>query len=449
MKINRNDYCPCGSGRKYKNCCMNKPDTAAPSNAMPLPRRPADDLNDMNSARADVMSPEYWEKMSKRLPRDMRKEFGSMIAQAKQYAETESRWERIEAAAQALEAHRAEYAKFTEDTSKLLRRAEELFAEAPFEAMLFHANDVQRAFEAVGYPPSNLIDGRFAEIMDKAVRFLLDDKQRESLAYRLLLTLPDYVAAGRHLDGWIIQHSADLTVKMPEGVVGPFLMAIFMHGFREWEEAREREQMAMFNQLGIDPDEIRRMGYDGLDAWMREMSSKPDKAEVLERFLAKHPELNAMTQAQCHAAEDAALKLLQREDTQGLLLSPEEVEPWLEVLEQRFRAAPEVFASISHARSPDEKVAKTFANLLYDVAAEMASAIFTPARLDRMKSQLHEMRRRFSGEDDHEALAGVNGAFMAAQNTAPGDSRFLVSVCWISLRETMNIMAQTSMGDQT
>ena len=24
MKIGRNDKCPCGSGRKYKNCCLKK-----------------------------------------------------------------------------------------------------------------------------------------------------------------------------------------------------------------------------------------------------------------------------------------------------------------------------------------------------------------------------------------------------------------------------------------
>ena len=27
MKIGRNDPCPCGSGRKYKKCCLGKPET--------------------------------------------------------------------------------------------------------------------------------------------------------------------------------------------------------------------------------------------------------------------------------------------------------------------------------------------------------------------------------------------------------------------------------------
>jgi hypothetical protein len=28
MKTGRNEPCPCGSGRKYKKCCLNKPDSA-------------------------------------------------------------------------------------------------------------------------------------------------------------------------------------------------------------------------------------------------------------------------------------------------------------------------------------------------------------------------------------------------------------------------------------
>lgn len=30
MKIGRNDPCPCGSGKKYKACCLNKPVTINP-----------------------------------------------------------------------------------------------------------------------------------------------------------------------------------------------------------------------------------------------------------------------------------------------------------------------------------------------------------------------------------------------------------------------------------
>ena len=141
------------------------------------------------------------------------------------------------------------------------------------------------------------------------------------------------------------------------------------------------------------------------------------------------------------------LKLLQREDARVLLLSPKEVMPWLEVLEQRFRQSPEGLASLSLTRPPDEAVGKVFVDLVYGVAEEMAASVFTPARRDQLKAQLQQLRRHFSDGADPEALAGVHGAFMAAQTTTPGDSHFLVSVCWMSLRATMEAMAPTSMDD--
>lgn len=443
MKISRNDYCPCGSGKKYKKCCMGKEETATPPDVSPPPRTSKDDLADLDPAHADVMSPDYWEKMSKRLPREMRKEFGPMLAQVRQYAEMESRRAEIEAAEEALEPHRKAYVNLSKNTSELFRRAEKLFAEPPFETMRFRDADIQRAFEAVGYPSRGPLDKRFAEVMDKAVRHMLSDKQRKELAQRLLLALPKYVSAGRYMDAWIIRHSVDLTAEPPEGVVGPFLLAMFMHGYREWDAKRGQEQMAMFAEVGLNPDEIRQMGFDGLEAWLRDMRSKPEKAKAMEKFLAQHPELNAMTQAQCSASEDAALELLKREDGQELLLSPQEVRPWLDVLEQRLMAAPEGFASLSSTRPPDEKVAKAFMNLLYDVAIEMAGAIFTPTRLAELKSQLHELRGRFLDGDDPEGLAGIHGAFMAMQTANPGDNHFLVTLCWMSLREAMESLDPT------
>ena len=47
-------------------------------------------IAELNPRTADVMSPQYWEKLSKTLPPDMRKEYGPMIQQVKQYIELEA-----------------------------------------------------------------------------------------------------------------------------------------------------------------------------------------------------------------------------------------------------------------------------------------------------------------------------------------------------------------------
>ncbi len=445
LKISLNDYCPCGSGKKFRNCHYGKEgELRVNESRHSVPRARLDDLD---PAKADVMSPEYWTKMSKRLPPGMRKELGPMLAEVKQYAELEARREKIDAALEILEAHRDEYVELVKDPTAFMRRAEQLFGEEPFAGMRFHAADIHRAFEAVGYPAPGYMDQAFVKHVGKALGFLLDDAQRKTLARRLLLPLPDYVGAGRYLDGWIIEHSADVILDQPEGVVSPFLLAMFLHGLREWESRREEEQEAMFKTLGLSAAEISRLGYDGVEARLRALSSSADGMAAAEEFLDSHPELKAMSYAQCVASEQAALELLRGEEAEGLLLDPEEVEPWLRVLESRIQAAPQRFASLTPARPPDKATAQAFAALVYDLAAEMAKVVFTPSRLDRLRSQLHDLRRRFSAEDDPKVLDGVHGAIAAVQPTAtPEDSRFLVSVCWMSLRAVIEDMAGPGAG---
>lgn len=397
---------------------------------------PDPELDDLESGRVDVLAPGYWEKLSRQLPAGMRKRFEPMIRQAKQHAAGSAR---IEAAAEMLEAHRGEYDALTKQPTELFRRAEDLFGEEPFKAMRFRSADVQRAFEAVGYPPADSMGKEFISVVDKAIRFLMDETQRASLARRLLDTLPDYVNAGRHLDGWIIQHSAYVVAEKASGVVGVFLLSMFMHGMRDWEKARDREREALFEEMGIGVDEIRHLGYAGIEARMRAAMERPDKSGALTKFLAKHPELEALSRAQCLATEKAAVALLEREDAEGLYLSPDEVEPWLEVFERRVREIPEIRAV---TRQPDKAALEPLAKALYDVATEMAAAIFTPARLERLAAQIHEYRGGLSAENEKEFVIGIHGALAATHpGSAPADSRFLVSLCVTSLRAAMQAMA--------
>ena len=72
MKYHRNDYCPCGSGKKYKNCHYGKED---PVVFKPVPPSKSKvHFDDLDPEKADVMSPDYWKEMSRRLPGKRRKE---------------------------------------------------------------------------------------------------------------------------------------------------------------------------------------------------------------------------------------------------------------------------------------------------------------------------------------------------------------------------------------
>jgi len=292
------------------------------------------------------------------------------------------------------------------------------------------------------------MDEHFIRIVDKALRFLLDDDQIKQMAQRLLFSLPDYVDAGRYLDGWIIWNSAGVMLEPHDGPMGSFLLVMFMHGFKQWGDHRDREERAMFEELGISPEKIRRMGYKGVEAWLRDTMGDPSKTAAMNAFLAKHPELNAATEAHCRAAGEAAEKLLQRDDARCLLLASTDVQPWLNVLDRRARETPEISAALSEGVPHDEAIASAFAKLVHEVASNTAKSVFTPERLDRLRAQLHEMRRGLSAEKNKEQLAGVHGALIAAQDTtAPEDQHFLVAICWASLLDALKALETHSTND--
>jgi tetratricopeptide (TPR) repeat protein len=55
--IERNTPCPCGSGRKYKKCCMEKHETAIRN-----PDRSPDDLDDLSNRANDLIREGRWDE---------------------------------------------------------------------------------------------------------------------------------------------------------------------------------------------------------------------------------------------------------------------------------------------------------------------------------------------------------------------------------------------------
>lgn len=195
----------------------------------------------------DITSPQYWEAMERQLPRELRKEFEPIIREAKAAADFEAHLPAIKEAQVVLEKYRKPFDRLLKNQKKLLAQAEKLFDEAPFESMWFSAKDLQRAFEAVGYPPMNRNDGPLFEATRATIDFLVDVPQRHELSRRLFILVPDYVKADRPLDAWILQHNAVMLDDLPEKVCGLFLLSMFFHGMKDWEAQRERDQLALFS----------------------------------------------------------------------------------------------------------------------------------------------------------------------------------------------------------
>jgi hypothetical protein len=455
MNIGRNDPCPCGSGKKFKKCHgradaeplaglerrqFSVVEPAAPEPPTSFAAEGADD--DMDPRNNDVMSTDYWDKAAKRLPRHLRKELGPQVKHVRKLVEIESLRVRIDAAIEALEPTRAEYERLVEDTEGYLRRAEALFAEDRFAGMRFRAADIRRAERAAGSTPLDATPDQQVAFVEKMLDFLLKGGRRRDVGLRLLGMMPDFVAEGRHLDAWIIWHSAEDILEPVRGEVSPFLAAMLMYGHDDHVRQEEEGHDTLLQGLGLSVEQIQAMGYDGIAQWIERASKDPAQVARMEALLQDNPALSRRLKADCRAAEDASIEFLTREDAHALLLSAEEVRPWMETLEERLSRMPET-ARLPEGPNPkplSRKAQKAMTELARECAVDMAHKLLTPERLARLTMQLQELAAAYEAKGDRAGVRHAQGALMQCRMDAgPGSepTTFLYYLCWQSLRRAV------------
>jgi len=438
MKISRNDPCPCGSGKKYKRCCLNSgidfsQDFDA-DNEFPdfPPEEPSDEqiFGDLKERLPHV-------------PAKLRAKIEPLLRDYDLINECKQRGKEIEGALKALEPYDRDFAARLDDDEKLISQTEKLFAEKEFMDLRFGIADVRRAFEKVGYPATYIVGERDHEIVKNAILFLADGNYRRRAVALLYLKLPAYVKAGRHLDACLVQLCACLTGEEPKQS-NPFLMAMFMHGFGEWANQRDRENTALLEGLGIKLEDMKQIGENGLGKWMEEQERDPVKKLWLEKKMAADPEMAAAMDANCRAGECAALSLLKGDDAVMFLLSPDETAPWLEEYARRLHEMPETSAIMRHPdRQPLEAAKKKASELLWDMTGKMTRAIFTPERITQLRERLNEYRRTIAVED-YEAIKAVQGALISiCSGRRPEDVIFLHALCFLSLRHATKEMDES------
>jgi hypothetical protein len=368
-------------------------------------------------------------------------ELRERLKELEELASFEVARDEIAAASEKLEAHRAEFKAMMADPPAAMERAQRLFSEEPFAALRFSPDDLQGAFEEVGYlswvgeEPSH-------EDMETMVATMLhlagDEENRQRLARQLLRTLPEYVAARRYHDAWLIQHSAFLLIEdIEQGC--PFLFAMFQLAFKEWERRAEEEQEALMRELGLDPSALRGSGTRGIETTFRQLMADPRNIARLEAFYEAHPELRDQATAELTRLEHGALRLLERDDAQRLALPPEEVGPWLMVLMERLGPVNEQYREAAkRGERPSPEAAEKMKEQLLAVTEEMAPAVYTPERIDQLMADLEDYRRSLDKAGEREASRWAHGALAYLQvDVPPADNRFLHALCFLSLRSAL------------
>ncbi len=434
IELGRNDLCHCGSGKKYKKCHL---EADQRHRAASRPRQPEPALR---SAFADVTNlPKLLRRFAEHDPAGDRKEFCELLSKTEPVIEYLAHQSEIEAATASLEAHRSEFEKVALDEARYVALAHSLFSEECFAPLRFSVPDIQNAFENVGYPAMISPDDRTVQTLRAAILHLADKRRRSELSMRLLLRLPEFVAAGRYPEAWLIQ-SAALQTTEDGDESNAFLFEMFSYGYDAWAADRQAKDASLLREVGLDLDALKSMSLDELDSWMHSQGSDAANVRAMEEFFQKNPHVREESIANLQAMERNAPKLLEREDARFLFLRAEEIQPWLTRFNERL--AERGFA----AETPSEESAhKLFNELVLPLMREMAVAIFTPQRIRQLIAALRNYRSGLFPAEDKTTAGQVMGAInYLEREDSPGENSFLVTLCWMSLDSALKEMTAGS-----
>jgi SEC-C motif len=435
-KPGRNDPCYCGSGKKYKRCHLPLDEQARPAPAPPptpeqeFDEPPPDDsvgVPDVIGGPGKFQNPwQYLKSLSrsaaaKRVPglKKMFHEHGTLF----NFLE---RQEEIEIATEKLKASTGEFRRLLEDEETLAQRTEQLFGEDAFAAMRFTAADVEKAFEKVGYPTNSASTEAEAKVYREAILFLASKDLRDKLSMELLLLVPRYVEQGRMMDAHLITFAADSTADVPDDL-NPFLMQMFSYGLNDWADKQKKAGHALLQELGWDPS---KSSPEELEALLAD----PAKSARVEAVIAAHPELNGRFQATVEESQRNSITLLDREDATGLLLKPEEIAPWMGLLEKTLREMMEKYGPKEGSTLSKTQQEEAFASCYLPALKEMTKGIFTPERLKKLVGDLKAYRNRLFAAGDKTALLYANGTIgYLEQEDEPALNVFLINLVARSL----------------
>ena len=364
--------------------------------------------------------------------REDRAAFDELVAKTQPILEYMKQQPAIEAAAHAIEAYRADFDKLIEDEEGYEERTRLLFAEERFVPLRFTADDVQRAFNKVGRPTPGSSDDTFVETVRKAILHLADKERRGQLAMSLLMHLPDYVAANRPLDAWILQYCSYHTGE-DRDESNPFLFQMFSYGYDGWVAQQRGHETAMLRQLGMDTSHLQGMSMEEIDAWLQEQQADPAKRARMEEVMLANPEQRAQAEANLEQLERDAYKLLEREDTAHLLLPLVDVQPWLPRLNEIWASVYEQFPDIA-APSPSPAASEAFMGAIFPLIGEIVAERFTPERIQQLTERLRTYRNARYAAGDKQATTLASGAIVSlGEDRDHAGSRFLYALGYLSL----------------
>ena len=342
------------------------------------------------------------------------------------------RQEAIEAARQTLEAHRTEFEKLMDDEAAYLERARAVFSEETFQTAWFTKEEVGEALKRTGYSATSMDDQRAVDSLRAAILHLADKDTRTRLSMILLVCLPDFVTAGRMIEGWIVQHCAFLLLDKPDDS-NVFLFEMFSRGYDSWAAEKRASENNLLHGFGLDMNQVTSMSMDEMDAWVAQQAT-PEALARIEAAFKTNPGQKSLATANIENMERDCVTILGREDALPLMLSSEELLPWVPRLQECFQNAVQGLPD-GVAPAPNPDTARLVGDAIRPVILEMAGEIFNKERIQKLVAQLRAYRNeRFDAGDKRIAGLVQSAIIFAEQEIEPADNYFLNNLCFHSIR---------------
>lgn len=441
-KVGRNDPCPCGSGKKYKYCCLRKDQArqrrrGSAGRSLPGGARDAEGvLGQIGRLRRHLR---------RNVPEDQARELEKEADRLETMAAYAAKQDEITAAMETLEEHRPAFEKMMADPESAMKRALRLCSEERFDDVRISVADLRQAFEVVGYPtpgPEGWDERDMRIMVEAAIHLAGDDEDRFALSRWLMLAVPEYVAAGRYKDAWLLEYSAYRLVEEPRES-NPFMFGMVELAFEAWGEQIREEQDALFAELDMDWSQFTGGSLQEALALAQNLAADSERVARLERFYEEHPDVRSMAAERVIELEREAAGLLEREDARAIIPSPSETIPWLKVLMERTGPLQDRARSQKVVRGEaDANLARDAQETLGTVLREMVAAVYTPERVEQLVADLKAYRKKLRAAGEDQAARRVDSALMVTVGGVdPEESGFLFATCYASMRLALQAAA--------
>ncbi len=361
-KIGRNDSCPCGSGKKYKKCCMGKEMPAG------LKHNPDSEFR--------------FEEISKELM--------GMIA----------------------ELHSKHESVFTNMSREdLISISRKIFSDERFDKYNFTYEIMEKIIRKYGQPP-NPNDPKsinsMMTYMKKVLKERYTDKDFTCICLDLYLLIPEFFNNKQYRECWAIEAENEKIMNFIDGkkIIPLFFFDRFLDGMELYQKNQHKKQNDLFNHIGLKIRDLDNTEGDILQK-VKKLSLTEEQGELMSEYLEQNSDIKKEIEKSIEEDEKVVSRLLHNGELNQVLFKMEEIEPQVKELGERFEESQLAGQKENIAKKKNDKAVR---DVMFKLIDKWLPELFTEERwkyiISCFENKINELKdeRDFSS---YKALANI------------------------------------------